>query len=150
MKTSWLPASSASGGRLAVYRPAMDVAGRDLLVQLVDSWRTLSVQVKGTARMEGTAIQFLVRRNTFVPSEDFWLAFYFFDASLGSFWKYCWLVPSLEFARLTADQHIAGRIYFRVTVDGENNRWRRFRYEISEQGAVLGKALLRLGQTGPA
>jgi len=134
-----------SQGRLALYRPGMDIAGRDLLVQLVDSWRTISLQIKGTTMIvRGTRIQCLVKRWTFIPSEDFWLAFYFFDATKGAFWKYCWLVPSIDFAALTADQHFPRSVSFQVTLEGEDNRWRPYRHPIEEQGHVLRKALLAL------
>ena len=86
----------------------------------------------------------MVKRWTFSPSEDFWLAFYFFDVETGNFWKYCWLVPSLEFAALTADQHFSRSLSFQVTLEGEDNRWRKFRHEIDNQAAVLRKALLSL------
>jgi hypothetical protein len=134
-----------SRGRLAVYRPAMDIAGRDLLVQLVGTWRTVSVQIKGASRLaKGSGFACLVKRWTFTPSEDFWFGFYFFDVATGSFWKYCWLVPSLEFAALTADQRYATSIKFTVTLEGEENRWRKFRHPIENQVAVLHKALLSL------
>ena len=134
-----------SRGRFALYRPGMDIAGRDLLVQLVDSWRTISLQIKGTAQIvRGTRIQFLVRRWTFTPAEDFWLAFYFFDVVAGALGRYCWLVPSVEFAALTANQHFPLTISFQVTLEGENNRWRPFRHPIEDQGHVLRKALLAL------
>jgi hypothetical protein len=134
-----------SAGRFAIYRPGMDIAGRDLLVQLVDSWRAISLQIKGTTHIvRGTRIQCLVKRWTFRPSEDFWLAFYFFDVAAGRFWKYCWLVPSLDFAALTADQHFPLSLSFQVTLEGENNRWRKYRHEIDSQALVLRKALLSL------
>ena len=134
-----------SRGHFAVYRPGMDIAGRDLLVQLVDTWRTISLQIKGTTQIvRGTRIQCMVKRWTFSPSEDFWLAFYFFDVETGNFWKYCWLVPSLEFAALTADQHFSRSLSFQVTLEGEDNRWRKIRHEIHNQAAVLRKALLSL------
>ena len=121
----------------------MDIAGRDLLVQLVDSWRTISLQIKGTTQIvRGTRIQCLVKRWTFTPSEDFWLAFYFFDVTAGALGKYCWLVPSIEFAALTANQHFPLTINFQVTLEGENNRWRPFRHPIEDQAHVLRKALL--------
>ena len=134
-----------SRGRFALYRPGMDIAGRDLLVQLVDSWRTISLQIKGTTQIvRGTRIQCLVKRWTFTPSEDFWLAFYFFDVTAGALGKYCWLVPSIEFAALTANQHFPLTINFQVTLEGENNRWRPFRHPIEDQAHVLRKALLAL------
>lgn len=134
-----------SGGRFALYRPAMDIAGRDLLVQLVNSWRAISLQIKGTTMIiRGSVIQFMVKRHTFRPAEDFWLAFYFFDTQAGSFWKDCWLVPSLEFAALTKDQHFAGSIGFHVTLNGQTNRWVKFRHPIGDQAALLRRALLGL------
>jgi hypothetical protein len=135
-----------SAGRFALYRPAMDIAGRDLLVQLVNSWRTISLQIKGTTKIiRGSVIQCMVKRPTFQPAEDFWLAFYFFDAEAGHFWKDYWLVPSLDFAALTADQHFPGSIGFHVTLNGDNNRWRKFRHSIDKQGDVLHRALISLG-----
>jgi len=134
-----------SGSHFACYRPGMDIAGRDLLVQLVDTWRAIYLQIKGTTQIvRGTRLQCLVKRWTFRPSEDFWLAFYFFDPAEGNFWKYCWLVPSLDFAALTADQHFEGSLSFQVTLDGEDNKWRRFRHEIDAQASVLRKGLLSL------
>ncbi|HEY8801822.1 MAG TPA: hypothetical protein VIN00_01990 [Candidatus Dormibacteraeota bacterium] len=134
-----------SHGSFALYRPGMDIAGRDLLVQLVDSWRTISLQIKGTTMIvRGTRIQCLVKRWTFRPAEDFWFAFYFFDTTEGSFWKHCWLVPSVDFARLTADQHFPRTVSFQVTLKGEDNRWRPYRHEIGTQAQVLRKALLAL------
>lgn len=123
----------------------MDIAGRDLLVQLVNSWRTLSLQIKGTMKIiRGSVIQCVVKRPTFQPAEDFWLAFYFFEVQAGSFWKDCWLVPSLEFAELTKHQHFPGAIGFHVTLNGEDNRWMKFRHPIADQAAVLTRALLEL------
>jgi hypothetical protein len=134
-----------SAGRLALYRPAMDIAGRDMLVQLVNSWKTLSLQIKGTTMIiRGSVIQIMVKRHTFRPAKDFWFAFYFFDTATGSFWKDCWLVPSLEFAELTKNQHFAGSIGFHVTLNGQDNRWMKFRHPITDQAAVLHNALLAI------
>lgn len=131
-----------SGGAFALYRPGMDIAGRDLLVHLLGTSRALYLQIKGTTMIvRGTRIQFLVKRWTFRPSADFWLAFYYFDAAAGDLGKYCWLVPSLDFAALTADQHFARSISFQVTLDGEDNRWFKYRHEIDEQAEVLRKVL---------
>ena len=59
----------------------MDLAGRDLLVQLTGSWRAIYLQVKVRTRLtDGTRLQCQVRRDTFQPAEDFWFSFYYFDA----------------------------------------------------------------------
>lgn len=136
-----------SRGRLAVYRPAMDIAGRDYLVQLANSPKAIFVQVKGTIKIiRGSVIQIMVKRPTFHPAEDFWFAFYFFDVAEGRLWKDCWLVPSLDFADLTKDQHFPGSIGFHVTLNGKENRWLKYRHDIDNQAAVLHKALISLSR----
>jgi hypothetical protein len=130
---------------LLPFRPASDIAGRDLLIQLVDSFLALYLQIKGTGRLEGpNSIRHLVRRNTFVPAEDFWLCFYYFEVAPGRLFPDCWLVPSLEFARRTADQHNAAMLAFATTLTKENDRWREFRHPIGDQAAVIRAALKAL------
>jgi hypothetical protein len=130
---------------LLPFRPASDIAGRDLLIQLVDSFRALYMQIKGTGRLaERDSIRHLVRRRTFVPAEDFWLGFYYFDLRLGRFFPDCWLVPSLQFARRTVDQRDATVLTFETQLTEERDHWREFRHPITEQAAVLRAALTRL------
>jgi len=127
---------------LLPFRPASDITGRDLLIQQVDSVRALYLQIKGTARLEApNNIRHLVRRRTFVPAEDFWLGFYYFEQPLRRFFPDCWLVPSLEFARRTADQHDATVLTFDTTLTEEHDRWREFRHAMSDQAAVIRSAL---------
>src|SRR2546430_16216981 len=72
---------AGGSGRLMCYRPAVDIAGRDLLVQLDNTWRALSMQIKGTARLaeDSDVVHCAVARETFVARDDFWLAFHFYD-----------------------------------------------------------------------
>ncbi len=130
---------------LLPFRPASDIAGRDLLIQRVDSFHALFMQIKGTDRLaERDSIHHLVRRRTFVPAEDFWLGFYYFDLHLGRFFPDCWLVPSLQFASRTADQHDATVLTFETQLTVERDQWREFRHPISEQAAVFRAALSKL------
>jgi hypothetical protein len=130
---------------LLPFRPASDIAGRDLLIQRVDSVRALYMQIKGTGRLaERDSIRHLVRRRTFVPAEDFWLGFYYFDLHLGHFFPDCWLVPSLQFARRTADQRDATVLTFETQLTEERDHWREFRHPITDQAAVLRAALTGL------
>src|SRR4029077_6523627 len=58
---------------LLLLRPAFDIKGRDLLVQLVNSLYAIFAQIKGTAVLWGNdRVRVHVRRNTFVPADDFW------------------------------------------------------------------------------
>jgi hypothetical protein len=129
---------------LLPFRPTSDIAGRDLLIQQVDSPHALFMQVKGTDRLaERNSIHCLVRHRTFVPTEDFWLGFYYFDLNLGRFFPDCWLVPSLQFAGRTADQRDATVITFETQLTEEHDRWREFRHPISDQAGVIRAALKR-------
>jgi hypothetical protein len=130
---------------LLPFRPASDIAGRDLLIQYVDSFRAMYLQLKGTARRHGpNSIQHAVRRHTFVPADDFWLAFYYFELRPSRLFPDCWLVPSNEFARRTADQRDATMRTFNTSLTVEHDRWREFRHPIGDQAAVIRAALKAL------
>jgi hypothetical protein len=135
---------------LLPFRPASDISGRDLLIQRVDSARALYLQIKGTARLRGpTNIHQYVRRKTFVPAEDFWLGFYRFDRPTDRFFPDCWLVPSLEFARRTAEQRDRTVLTFDTSLIEAHDRWREFRHPIGTQAAVIRAALKALPAPRP-
>lgn len=130
---------------LLPFRPASDIAGRDLLIQQVDSSRVIFMQIKGTDRLaERDSIHGLVRRRTFVPTKDFWLGFYYFELPVARFFPDCWLVPSLQFAGRTTDQRDATTLSFETMLTKERDRWREFRHPISEEAAVIRAALAKL------
>ncbi len=80
---------------LLLFRPAFDIKGRDLLVQLVGTPRAVFVQVKGTAMRRGhDLVRFHVRRKAFVPAENFWFVLHFWDRHVAAFFSECWLVSS--------------------------------------------------------
>jgi hypothetical protein len=127
---------------LLLFRPAFDINGRDLLVQLVNSPVAAFVQVKGTAVRRGDdRVRFHVRRNTFVVADDFWLAFYFWDRRREGLFPECWLVPSRELARRTATQRDAGYITIDARLNASLDRWADFRHPIQDQADVFRAAL---------
>jgi len=127
---------------LLLFRPACDIKGRDLLVQLVNSPYAIYLQIKGTADRRGTdSVRFHIRRNTFVPATDSWLAFHFWDHRRGTEFPECWLVPSLELARRTAHQTDPGYITFDARLDPSVDRWADRRVPIHDQAEVLRGAL---------
>lgn len=134
-----------SKGDVLLFRPASDIAGRDLAVQLVDSPKLLFIQIKGTARLaERDSIHITVRRRSFLPRQNFWLVFYYYDRQRDAFFEQCWMVPSLEFADRTRDQRDATTITFEAHLSAERDRWRDFRHPFTAQGAVVRQALHRL------
>jgi len=86
-------------------------------------------------------IRFHVRRNTFVPADDFWLALHFWDQRRAASFAECWLVPSLELARRTAHQRDSAYLTVDARVDPALDRWADFRHRIQEQADVLRRAL---------
>jgi hypothetical protein len=127
---------------LLLFRPAFDIKGRDLLVQLVNSPYAVFVQIKGTQVRRGDdLIRFHVRRNTFVPADDFWLALHFWDQRRAGLFPECWLVPSHELARRTAHQRDSAYLTVDARLDPALDAWADCRHPIQEQADVLRAAL---------
>ena len=130
---------------LLLFRPAFDIAGRDLLVQLVSSPSALFVQIKGTAVLRGKdLVRFHLRRNTFVPADDFWIALYFWEMRRRALFPECWLVSSRELARRTAHQRDANYVTVDARLDRSVDGWANCRYPIQDQAEVLRAALREL------
>jgi hypothetical protein len=130
---------------LLLFRPAFDIMGRDLLVQLVNSPLAVYVQIKGTAMRRGKdLIRFHLRRNTFVPADDFWVALYFWEERLRALFPECWLVSSRELARRTANQRDANMLTVDARLDRSVDRWADCRYPIQDQADVFRGALREL------
>jgi hypothetical protein len=130
---------------LLLFRPAFDIAGRDLLLQLVNSPFALFAQIKGTAMLRGKdSVRFHLRRNTFVPADDFWIALYFWETRRRALFPECWLVPSREMARRTAHQRDASYLTVDARLNRSLDRWADCRYPIQNQADVLRRALREL------
>jgi hypothetical protein len=127
---------------LLLFRPAFDIKGRDLLVQLVNSPYAMYLQIKGTAVRRGTdSVRFHVRRKTFVPADDSWLGLHFWDDRRGAEFPECWMVPSLELARRTAHQTDPVYITFDARLDPSVDLWADRRVPIHDQADVLRRGL---------
>ena len=130
---------------LLLFRPAFDIKGRDLLVQRVGSPMALFVQVKGTAVVRGRdLVRFHVRRNTFVPAEDFWLALYCWVHRPAGLFPECWLIPSIALAQGTAHQRDSSYLTIDARLDATVDRWAVWRCPIHEQADVFRAGLHRL------
>ena len=131
--------------QLQCYQPAVDVAGRDMLVQLANTWRAIYVQIKGIAKVQSRRILVArVNRASFTAADDFWLAFYYYDRSRPGMFEDCWLVPSRDFVDMTASHTSPEVMTFSANLDPERDRWRAFRHPIGQQARVLRAALAGL------
>jgi hypothetical protein len=115
----------AATDELAIYQPAPDIAGRDLLIQLARTPRHLFAQVKGTVRQDAPDLaKFQVRRRTFTADPRLLMLFAYRDASgrLGPVWA----VPAPDLAARAAhgdEEHIS----FEAHIEGPDTRWGEFR-----------------------
>lgn len=131
--------------QMCIYRPAVDLSGRDLLIQRAGTASHLYIQVKGTAREDvPDHAHFQVRRRTFAadPTLVFVFAYRDPDGRLGPLWA----VDAVELERRSATGD-ADHISFEPRIRGDDPRWghRRLRPE-----ALAAEIMARLGQPGPA
>ena len=130
---------------LLLFRPAFDIKGRDLLIQLVGTPYALFLQIKGTAELRGhDLVRFHIRRSTFVAADDFWFALRFWDRRLAGFFPECWMVSSEELARRTAHQSDRNYLTVDVRLDPSVDRWADCRYPLHDQAQVVRAALRQL------
>jgi hypothetical protein len=130
---------------LLVFRPAFDIHGRDLLVQLLGSPHALYLQVKGTALLRGDdQVRVRVRRSTFSAAADFWMVIRLWNRRLGAIQPEYWLVSSKEFERRTAQQRDVHYHTFDPYLDPAKDRWADCRYPANEPADVLRNALNQL------
>src|SRR5438105_4568683 len=92
-------------------------------------------------RLGNDRIRFHVRRNTFVPADDFMCAFEHWDRRRDARFEECWLVPSIELARRTANQRDAGYLTVDAHLDRSRDHWAEFRHPVEDQADVLRRAL---------
>lgn len=107
--------------QLALYRPAVDFEGRDLLVQRAGAPSYLFVQVKGTEREDRPGLaRFQVRRRTYRPDPG--LAYLFAYRPPGGDVAAAWLVGAEELGRLCA-QGDEEDLSFEAHIEGPDPRW---------------------------
>ena len=127
---------------LLVFRPVLDIHGRDLLLQLVGSSHAIYIQVKGTALVRSPdLIRFHIRRSTFRVGDDFWLVHLFWNRRVNDFFPECWVVSSRELARRTAHQHDSSYITVDARLDPSVDQWADCRFPIHDLAKVLRGAL---------
>jgi hypothetical protein len=127
---------------LLVFRPAFDVHGGDLLVQLVGSSHAVYLQVKGTAVLRRSdLIRFHIRRSTFIVADDFWVAMRFWNRRHGDLHPEYWLVSSRELQVRTAHERDAHYLTVDVRLDPAVDRWAEYRYPARRLVDVLRSAL---------
>jgi hypothetical protein len=129
---------------LLLLRPAFDIHGRDLLVLLLGTADAIYLQIKGTAVLRGdNQVRVRVRRSTFVPADDFWIAVRFWNQHLRAIHPEIWMVSSTEFVRRTAHQRDVHYHNFDAHLDPSKDRWADCRYPANEAAEALRDALAR-------
>ena len=130
---------------LLVFRPAFDIHGRDLLVQLLGSPHAAYLQIKGTAILRGDdQVRVRVRRSTFRAAEDFWIVMRLWNRHLGAIHPEVWLVSSKELVRRTAHQRDVHYHTLDAHLDPAKDRWADCRYPSNQLAQALRAALTQL------
>ena len=120
---------------LLIFRPAYDIHGRDLLIQLLGSPHAGYLQIKGTAVLRGDdQVRVRVRRSTFRAADDFWIAMRLWNRRLGAIHPEVWLVSSRELERRTAHQRDVHYHTLDAHLDPAKDRWADCRYPAHELG----------------
>jgi hypothetical protein len=130
---------------LLIFRPAFDVHGRDLLVQLIRSGGALYLQIKGSA-IVGThgLIRFDIARSTFVAADDFWLALLLWNRREDALSPECWLIPSREVQRRAARQRARRYLEIYTHIDPDRDEWFSHRHPVKDIATVVRTALAEL------
>jgi len=127
---------------LLIFRPAFDIHGRDLLVQLLGSPRAGYLQIKGTGVLRGDdQVRVRVRRSTFRAADDFWIVMRLWNRRLGVIHPEVWLVSSKDLVRRTAHQRDVNYHTLDAHLDPSKDRWADCRYPANELADVLRSAL---------
>ena len=127
---------------LLIFRPAFDLHGRDLLIQLLGSSRAGYLQIKGTAVVRGNdEVRVQVPCSTFKAADDFWLLIRFWNRRLGRIHPECWLVSSKEFERRQAKGKGVHYHSFEAHLDPAKDQWADRRYPANQLAAALRRAL---------
>ena len=127
---------------LLILRPAFDIHGRDLLIQLLGTAHCAYLQIKGTALLRGDdQVRVRVRRSTFKAADDFYILVRLWNRRLGAIHPELWLTSSQEFERRTAAQRDVHYHTFDAHLDSSKDRWADCRNPANQLAAVLRSAL---------
>jgi hypothetical protein len=127
---------------LLIFRPAFDIHGRDLLIQLLGTPHSWYLQVKGTALLRGDdQVRVRVRRSTFKAADDFGIAMRLWNPRVGAMHHEVWLVSSKEFERRTEGQRDVHYRTLDAHLDPSKDRWADCRHPANQLADVLRNAL---------
>ena len=130
---------------LLVFRPAFDIHGRDLLVQLLGSPHAAYLQIKGTTVLRGDdQVRVRIRRSTFTAADDFWISMRLWNRHLGAIHPETWLVSSKELVRRTAHQKDINYHTLDAHLDPAKDRWADCRHPANKLADALRTALNQL------
>jgi len=132
-----------SEGNLSLAIPFVDDEGVDLLVyRSKRGGKVLYIQVKSRFTLTGRGhYRSQVRKKSFLPRKDLYLAFVYYDASTNGLGKALWLIPTLDFINLVKRQTSKRKFYiFHSKFTSQNDMWAKYRLSLEE----LPKKMLNL------
>ena len=131
-------------GQLSIAKPFVDDEGVDLLVyKRKVGGKVLYLQVKSrfTLTKKGS-FKTQVRKKSFTPREDLYLAFVYYDTKKRGLGDCLWLIPSFDFPKLLKGQREDREIYvFQSKFDSKNDMWKPYKINIGDLSEKLFKLL---------
>ncbi len=129
-----------SDGQLSIAKPFVDDEGVDLLVyrhKLGGKVIYLQVKSRFTLNKKGR-FRSQVRRKSFRPRKDLYLAFVYYDVKTESLSDSLWLIPSCDFVKLLKGQSAKRKIYvFQSAFASKNDMWKPYRLQIQDLSSKL-------------
>jgi hypothetical protein len=135
-----------AGGRLTTARPDSDVDHKDFIVDEKGGYRSIYLQVKGSARSHKRTVRVVVRypKGRVLSSRRLVYVFCLLDAEALGLTR-MWVVPAPDFSRLATRLARPGGYVDLQFVAGRSGKWTRFEIDPT----LLGARLLEIIQRTP-
>lgn len=127
-------------GKISLATPFVDDEGVDLIVyrrKLGGKVLYLQIKSRFTLTKKGY-FKSQVRKKSFSPRKDLYLAFVYFDVQKNGLGEILWLIPTLDFIDLIKGQRSKKKIYvFQSKFTSRNDMWAKYKITLKEMPQKL-------------
>lgn len=123
-----------SDGELSVSVPLVDDEGVDLILTPKGGGRSIFVQVKSRFMLTKRGhYRSQIRKKTFVPREDYYIIFSYYDSDRAQLGETLWLVPSVTFKENLSGQNQDRKNYiFQSRLSSKRDMWKPYRLKLRD------------------
>ena len=121
-----------SDGKLSVSTPLVDDEGVDMIFTPKWGGRSIFVQVKSRFTLTGKGYyRTQIREKNFLPREDLYIIFAYYDSEKAQLGETLWLVPSVDFKEKLKGQ-LKKQYYVFQSGFTSQDMWEPFRLKLSD------------------